>query len=111
MLTAKISDNALNWIRISLPKSSFKQLFLGTRLLLVPVMSASAKSPVEGLKDSECKRGSIANGPSIPYVPSVDPNEEQEKTEIKVKLRDKTNNQMVAFRTKSMKTTSITSLP
>jgi hypothetical protein len=61
-------------------------------------MSASAKSPAEGLKDSECKRGAIANRPPIPYVAPVDPYEKQEKAKIKVKLPDGTNYQMVPSR-------------
>ncbi len=98
MLTAKISGDTLDWIRKSPPKSSFKQLFLETRLLLVLVMCASKKRPAEGLKDSECERRSITNQPPIPYVAPVDPYEKQEKTEIKLKLPDGTNYQMVPFR-------------
>jgi hypothetical protein len=99
LLTVKILGNTLNWVRISPPKSTFKQLFLETRSLLVPIMSASGKSPAEGLKDSECKRGNIANQPPIRYVAPVDPYKKQEKTEIKVKLPEGTNYQMVPFRT------------
>ena len=57
-------------------------------------MSGSAKSP-EGLKNSECKQGTIANRPPIPYVATVDLYKKLEKTEIKVKLPDRTNYQMV----------------
>jgi hypothetical protein len=46
-------------------------------------MSASAKSPAEGLKDLECKWRNIANQPPIPYVVPVDPYEKQEKTKIR----------------------------
>ncbi len=56
------------------------------------------KSPAEGLKDSECKRGAITNRPPIPYVAPVNPYEKQEKTKIKVKLPDETNYQMIPFR-------------
>ncbi len=103
LLTAKISGDALNWIKRSPPKSTFKQLFLETRLLLIPIMSGNAKSPVEGLIDSECERGAIANRPPISYVAPVDPYKKQEKTEIKVKLPDGTNYQMVPFRVGSNK--------
>ncbi len=98
LLRAKISGDALDWIKRSPPKSTFKQLFLKTRSLLIPIMSGNAKSPAEGLKDLECKWGAIANRPPIPYVVPVDPCEKQEKTEIKVKLPDGTNYQMVPFR-------------
>ena len=60
-------------------------------------MSANAKNLPEGLKDSECERGNIVNRPPISYVQPVDPNKKQEKTEIKVKLPDGTNYQMVPF--------------
>ncbi len=58
----------------------FKQLFLETKTLLIPIMSGSAKSPAEGLKDSECERGVITTRPPIPYVAAVDPYEKHEKT-------------------------------
>ena len=61
MLSAKISGDALGWIKKSPPKSFFKKLFLETRLLLVSIMSMSVKNPPEGLKDSECERGNIVN--------------------------------------------------
>ena len=60
-------------------------------------MSGNAKSPPEGLKDSECERGHIVNWPPILYVQPSDLNKKQEKTEIKVKLPDGTNYQMVPF--------------
>jgi hypothetical protein len=89
--------NALDWIKRLPPKSMFKQLFLETRLLLIPIMSGNAKIPVEGLKDLECEQGAIANPPQIPYLAPVDPYKKQEKTEIKTKLPDGTNYQMVSF--------------
>ena len=57
----KISGDALWWIKKSPPKSFFKKLFLGRRMLYVPIMSKSAKNPPEGLNDSECERGNIVN--------------------------------------------------
>ena len=60
-------------------------------------MSANAKSPSEGRKDSKCEQGNIVNQPLIPNVQPVDLKEKQEKTEIKVKLPDGTNYQMVPF--------------
>ena len=58
-LTAKISGDVLDWIKKKPPRSTFKQLFLETKTLLIPIMSGSAKSPAEGLKESECERGVI----------------------------------------------------
>jgi hypothetical protein len=71
--------------------------FLETKTLLILIMSGSTKSPAEGLKDSECKRGVITSQPLIPYVATVDPYEKQEKTKIKIRLPDDTNYQMVPF--------------
>ncbi len=68
-----------------------------TKVLLIPIMSGNAKSPAEGLKDLECKRGAITTQPPIPYVAPVDLYEKPEKTEIKTKLPDGTNYQMVPF--------------
>ena len=66
-------------------------------------MSGKAKSPAEGLKDSECKQGAITTRPLIPYVAPVDPYEKEEKTEIKTKLPEGTNYQMAPFRAGSNK--------
>ena len=44
------------------------------------------------------QKRSIVNSPPIPYVQSVDPNDKQEKTKIKIKLPDGTIYQMVPFR-------------
>ncbi len=52
---------------------------------------------MEEFKDSECKQGVITTQPPIPYVATVDPYEKQEKTEIKTRLPDRTNYQMVPF--------------
>ena len=90
-LTARILGDALDWVKKSPPKSFFRRLFLETRLLLVPIMSASTKDPTEVLKDSKCERGNIVNRSPILYVQPVDPNEKQEKSKIKVKLPDRTN--------------------
>jgi hypothetical protein len=99
LLTAKISGNALDWIKRKPPRSKFKQFFLETKALLIPIMSSgSAKSPAEGLKNSECKQGVIFTRPPIPYVVEVDPYEKAEKTKIKTRLADGTNYQMVPFR-------------
>ena len=60
--------------------------------------TGSAKSPAEGLKNSECERGVITTRPPIPYVAEVDPYEKPEKTEIKTKLVDGTDHRMAPFR-------------
>ena len=38
-LTAKISGDTLDWIKRKPPRSKFKQLFLETKALLIPIMS------------------------------------------------------------------------
>ena len=97
MLTARISGNALDRIKRKPPKSTFKQLFWETKALLILIMSGNAKSPAEGLKDSECEQGAIITRPPIPYVAPVDPYEKQETIKIKTKFPDGTNYQMVPF--------------
>jgi hypothetical protein len=59
LLTAKISGDALVWIKKKPPRNTFKCLFLKAKTLLIPIMSGSKKSPAEGLKDSECERGVV----------------------------------------------------
>ncbi len=82
----------------------FKRLFLETKTLLIPIMSTeSAKSPGEGLKNSECERGVITTRPPIPYVAEVDPYKKPEKTEIKTKLADGTDYRMAPFRSRTNK--------
>jgi hypothetical protein len=98
LLTARILGDTLDWIKRKPPKSTFKQLFLETNAFLIPIMSGNAKSPAEGLKDSECERGAIATRPPIPYVAPVDLYQKPENTEIKPRLPDGTNYQMVPFR-------------
>jgi hypothetical protein len=99
LLTAKIAGNAPAWIKRRPPRSTFKRLFLETKKLLIPIMSTeSAKSPAEGLKNSECKRGVITTRPPIPYVAEVDPYEKPEKTKIKTKLADGTDYWIAPFR-------------
>ena len=63
----------------------------------MPIMRANVKNPPKGHKDSKCEMGNIMNWPPSWYVQPVDPNKKQEKTEIKVKLPDRTNCQMVPF--------------
>jgi hypothetical protein len=99
LLTAKIAGDALAWIKKRPPRSTFKLLFLETKTLLIPIMSTgSAKSPAEGLKNSECEWGVITTRPSIPYVAEVDPYEKPEKTKIKAKLTNGTDYWMAPFR-------------
>jgi hypothetical protein len=99
LLTAKILGDALDWIKRKTPRSTFKRLFLETKMLLIPIMSTgNAKSLAEGLKESECKRGVITTRLPILYVAAVDPYEKAEKIKIKTRLTDGTNYQMVPFR-------------
>ena len=60
-------------------------------------MRVNVKNPPKGPKVSKCEMGNIMNWPPIWYVQPFDPNKKQEKTEIKVKLPDRTNCQMVPF--------------
>ncbi len=60
--------------------------------------SGSAKSPAEGLKNSECEQGVITTQPPILYVVEVDPYKKAKNSEIKTRLADGTNYQMVPFR-------------
>jgi hypothetical protein len=58
---------------------------------------SNAKSPVEGLKASEAKKGRLGARPPIPYVPLTDLIEKREGEQIKVKMQDGTNFSMAAF--------------
>ncbi len=78
------------------PKLSFKQLILETSLWQ-HTMSSNLKSPPEGLKPSECKKGKSMAWPPIPYVPPSDLIKKRETTQIKVKMPNDTNFGMVAF--------------
>jgi hypothetical protein len=60
-------------------------------------MSSNLKSPPEGLKPSECKKGKSVARPPIPYVPPLDIIEKWEAKQIKVKMPDGTNFGMAAF--------------
>jgi hypothetical protein len=60
-------------------------------------MSSSLKSPPEGLKDLECKKGTFPVRPPIPYVPPADLHEKQGIKQIKVKLPVGTHFQMSDF--------------
>jgi hypothetical protein len=57
---------------LSIPaKSPFKHLILETLLWSYSYsMSSNAKSPLEGLKASECKKGKLGARPPIPYIPN-----------------------------------------
>ncbi len=76
--------------------SSFKCLILETPLWKYS-MSSSLKSPLEGLKASECEKGKLGAQPSIQYVPPTNLIKKQEGKQIKVKMPDSTNFCMAAF--------------
>ncbi len=78
------------------PKSSFKRLILET-LLWQCAMSSSLKSPREGLKNAECKKGTPPVRPPIPYVPPTDLHKKQETEQIKVELPDGTKFHMPTY--------------
>ncbi len=75
---------------------SFKRLILETPLWQY-AMSSNIKSPLEGLKPSECEKGKSVARPPVPYVPPLDLIEKQVTEQIKVKIPDSTNFGMAAF--------------
>jgi hypothetical protein len=60
-------------------------------------MSSNLKSPPEGLKPSECKKGKSVVQPPIPYVLPLDLLEKGETKQIKVRMPDGTNFGMTTF--------------
>ncbi len=62
-------------------------------------MSTNLKSPPEGLKNTECKKGTPLVRPPIPYVFPLDLHEKQETEQIKVELPNGTKFQMPTYRT------------
>jgi hypothetical protein len=78
------------------PKLSFKRLILETSLWQY-AMSSNLKSPPEGLKPLECKKGKSVARPPIPYVPPLDLIKKGETQQIKVKMPNGTNFGMAAF--------------
>jgi hypothetical protein len=60
-------------------------------------MSSNLKSPLEGLKNAECKKGMLPVRPPIPYVPPTDLHEKWETEQIKVKLPNGMNFQMPTY--------------
>ncbi len=60
-------------------------------------MSSNLKSPPEGLKNADCKKGTPPVRPPITYVPPTDLLEKQEMEQIKVELPDGTKFQMPTY--------------
>jgi hypothetical protein len=60
-------------------------------------MSSNLKSPPEGLKNAECKKGTLPVRPPIPYVPPTDLLKKRETMQIKVELLDGTKFQMSTY--------------
>jgi hypothetical protein len=60
-------------------------------------MSASLKSPPEGLKNMECKKDTPPVRPPIPYVPPTNLHKKRETEQIKVELPDRTKFQMSTY--------------
>jgi hypothetical protein len=60
-------------------------------------MSSNLKSPLEGLKNAECKKGTPPVRPPIPYVPPTDLHEKRETEQINVELPDGTKFQMPTY--------------
>jgi hypothetical protein len=61
-------------------------------------MSSNLKSPPEGLKNAECKKGKLIARPPIPNVLPLDLHKKQEAEQIKVKMPGGTNFQMATFK-------------
>jgi hypothetical protein len=78
------------------PKLSFKCLILETSLWQY-AMSSNLKSPPEGLKPSEYKKGKSVACPPIPYVLPLDLIKEREPEQIQFKMPNGTNFGMAAF--------------
>jgi hypothetical protein len=53
-------------------------------------MSTNLKSPLEGLRNAKCKKGTSPVRLPIPYVPPPDLHEKWETKQIKVELPDGT---------------------
>jgi hypothetical protein len=62
-------------------------------------MSTNLKSPLEGLRNTECKKGTPPVRLPIPYVPPANLHEKRETEQIKVELPDGTKFQMSIYRT------------
>ncbi len=60
-------------------------------------MSSSLKSPLEGLKALECKKGKSVAWPPFPCVPPTNLIEKQKAEQNKVKMPNGTNFGMAAF--------------
>jgi hypothetical protein len=60
-------------------------------------MSASLKSPPEGLKNVECEKGMPPLRLPIPYVPPTNLHKKRETEQIKVELPDGTKFQMPTY--------------
>ncbi len=78
------------------PKNPFKHLLLETPLWQY-AMTSSLKSPPEGLKNAECKKGTLPVRPPIPYAPPTDLHEKRDTKQIKVELPDVMKFQMPTY--------------
>jgi hypothetical protein len=96
LLSTKFQADPLQRILQILPKSSFKHLLLETPLWLY-AMSSNLKSPPEGLKNTECEKGTPPVRLPIPYVPPTDLLKKRKMEQIKVKLPDGTKFQMPTY--------------
>jgi hypothetical protein len=74
-------------------------------------MSASLKSPPEGLKNPEWEKGTLPVRLPIPYVPPTDLHEKREREQIKVELPDGMKFQMLIYGSGNNEEYWSTSLP
>jgi hypothetical protein len=93
LLSAKFHADPLHRILRVPPKSPF---FIGDSTLAVR-HEFKLKSPPEGLKNAECKKGTLHVRPPIPYVLPTDSHKKRETEQIKVELPDGTKFQMPTY--------------
>ena len=87
----KYDTPLLKFLRTS-PKLNFNSNFLTTSLQQKLIRMSLAKAIPKGLKDQECKKGSRAKHPPVPYVPAVNPVQDVVSAKeclMKIKLPDK----------------------
>ncbi len=96
LLSAEFQANPLQRILRVPPKSPFKRLLLETPLWQY-AMSLSLKSLPEGLKNTECKKGTPPVRPPISYVPPTDLHEKRDTEQIKVELPNGMKFQMPTY--------------
>jgi hypothetical protein len=78
-------------------KKFFQEPFFGDKITSRANHEREREEPAGGALGFRMRKGEHRESTPIPYVEPADPNMKQETTEIKVKLPDGTNYQMVPF--------------